>query len=539
MVAGNSSIYTQFFVEGKTPDSDVFAEKCLQAEVPVSQDSTGQINLKFLSFIAVLLASIADGLYYSLSMLKFGCEVDTESFSGISQDSKFDNLTNNWRLHKEILIAYLVLIPTTALLSILGAKKLNLSKTVQKLWPYVRSALSGLKNGRKAVVSTAFIAQAFAHSTRFYIWANPIGVGVGLLCMANAIWLRRMEEERGSFIKENEAMGENLNKIEDSNDLEIRPTAIRHSRLKKSAICTAVFGDGLTDGIYLYACLFGVIGLSTVVFPPALLLAATVTVTVITTLSIISKLYAEYKRSRALELSAVNVDIAYLEKKQSLNSDGLNQEERAELDYLKKKQSKLTQIVDSDNKSFLYSASRQTVMGFKNAAAAGAVLLMIPGIDIIAETSFILAKVAGFFYALYLASEEVIKYKGSMKTEKSTSSSPTENKSSIAVDSNMPQNDESLATEIPAHPIDSAHEYKAPPLPRKAIAGEASIKKSLSIMDSFRDLFFSPTPEETSKTVKPKTDFFSTKIKNGTAPLITRTLSFSGSKLANTIPCAG
>jgi hypothetical protein len=532
MVAGGSTINTQpFVVEEKPPENTVFEEKLQQPEAPVSEDPTDQINLKFLAFLAVVLASIADGLYYSLSMLKFGCEVDTESFTGIEGDSKFDNLTNNWGQHKAILIAFLVLIPTTILLSILSAKKLNLSEKVQKLWPYVRSALSGLKNGRKAVVSTAFIAQAFAHSTRFYRWANPIGVGVGLLCMANAIWLRRMEEERDSFIKENQNMVVNLNKIKDLTDLGERPTALRHNRLKQSAICTAVFGDGLTDGIYLYACLFGVVGLSTVVFPPALLIAATVTVVVLTTVSIISKLHAEYKKSCELEQSAINVDIAYLEKKQRLSVDGLNAEEKIELASLKEKQEKLTKTVNSDNKSFLFSTGRQTVMGFKNAAAAGAVLAMLPFVDLAAETAFILAKVAGFFYALFLAGEEVKKYNASTERGKNKDLNLTENENLIAVDSSVPQKNEPLATEIPAHEM-----------PKEAIGSKASVKKSLSIVDSVRNLFFSPKPEpeKTSKKVKPMTDFFSKKTENGngTIPLITRSLSFSALKLTNPIPYA-
>jgi hypothetical protein len=385
-----------------------------------------------------------------------------------------------------------VLIPTTILLSILGAKKLNLSEKVQKLWPYVRSALSGLKNGRKAVVSTAFIAQAFAHSTRFYRWANPIGIVVGLLCMANAIWLRRMEEERDSFIKENQTMVENLNKIEDPKDLEERPTAVRHSRLKQSAICAAVFGDGLTDGVYLYACLFGVIGLSTVVFPPSLLIAATVAVVVITLLSVISKQHAEYKKSCELELSAVNLDIAYLERKNCLNPEGLSQEERTELDSLKEKQSKLSETVYSDNKSFLFSASRQTVMGFKNAAAAGAVLLMIPGIELVAEISFILAKVAGFFYALFLAGEEVKKYNESTKKE-----------NPVTVDPSVPQKNE----------------------PEVIGSEAASVKKSPFTMKFF---------EETSKTVKLNTDFVSKKIENCMA-FFTRNPSISDPKLTSSI----
>lgn len=493
-MVGGSAINAQFFVTGNLADSVVFEES---SQTSASEDPTDQMNLKFLAFVAVLLASIADGLYYSLSMLKFGCEVDTESFSGIAGDSKFDNLTNNWGNHKAILIAFLTLIPTTVLLSILGAKKLNLSEKVQKLWPYIRSALSGLKNGRKAVVSTAFIAQAFAHSTRFYKWANPIGIGIGLVCMANALWLRRMEEERESSIRANQATVEKIQ----AENLEDRPIAIRHSRLKQTAICSAVFGDGLTDGIYLYACLFGVIGLSTAVFPPALLIVATVTVVVLTTFSIISKLNAEYKKSCELELSAVNVDIAYLEKKQKLNSAEFSQEDANELQSLKEKQSKLSEIVNKDNKSFLFSAGRQTVMGFKNAAAAGAVLLMIPGVALVAETSFILAKVAGFFYALFLAGEEVKKYNES--TKKSKDLNATENK----------------------EPINS----------------KASAKTSFSIMDSVKNLFFSPKPKIESKpkkiTVSPQTDFFSKKIKNNTIPLTIRPLSFTVSN-HTPIPCA-
>lgn len=459
-------------------------------------DPDDPLHLKFLAFITVFIAGFfacVDGLYLSMSALRLGCSVDTESFNTLSgNNTKFDELTNHWGNHKAILIGFLLLIPTMILLCVLGDKALNINANAQKLWFYLRAAFSALKNTRTATISIAFIAQAFANSTHFYTWANPIGLGLGVLCMANAIWFRRMDADREDWIKKNKATVENINGIGNLEALQIlvgpRATAAkRHSPLQQARNYASAFADGLTDGIYIYASLFLVLGFSTMVFPPALLIAAVATVAVITLVSVISKLNAEHKRAADLELSAVNVDIVYLEKKQSLNAGEFTQEDLQELTALKEKQKELNQTVNSDNKSFLATAGRQTIMGFKNFAAAGAVLLMIPGVNaIVGLPVFIVAKVLGLAYACYLAIPELVKYIDSRKKE-NEKSAKEEQKANGLIQGPEPQID----PEIPAVP----GEIKQP-----------------SIRESFSQSFFGSTISSASETLASCTKAFTDRV---------------------------
>lgn len=418
-------------------------------------------NLRFLAFIASfgigfmallacfpdLLASIADGLYLSLSMLKYACGAATEKFSEIATDAKYDHLQDNWLQGPDLygLILLLILLGILLPFSILANNPLKKTEGeklsfpamlydraqqwAQEWWPYVRGALSGLKNGRTAVISTIFIMQALAHTTKLYAWANPIGIGVGVICMANAIWLRKMDEERDGFIEKNKKTMAKIQAATTIDTLGEPPVVYTRSALRQGAIYAGVFGDGLTDGIYLYACLFLVIGLSTVVFPPAVLIAAVVTVAVMTVFSVISKLYDEHKKACVLELSALQPQIAYLEKKKELNNGKLSTEEEAKLASLSKRRDELS--VKEDNKSLLFFAFRQAVMGFKNASAAGAVLLLIPVIGIPAKILFYLGLFAGALYAAYLARPVVKKYMAS-REEKSAAQPATDTAKSSA-----------------------------------------------------------------------------------------------------------
>ncbi len=492
MAADDSKIFIQKPLPDEWEEGFVLTEDYLPED---PNAPNGPFNLKFLTFAGILIASIIDGLYCSVSALRFACGVDTESFNTVSgQNNKFNNLTQHWGNHIGLLIAFLVLIPVTILLSVFGTKGLDLHNTAEKVWLYVRAAFSALKNTRTAVISTAFIAQAFAHSTHFYTWANPIGLGLGVLCMANAIWFRRMDSAREDWIKKNQDTTKNINKIENLKILkmmiESRPVAAKHSGAEQARNYASAFADGLTDGIYIYASLFLLLGLSTMVFPPALLIAAVVTVSIITLVSVVSKLNMERKRAATLELSAVNVDIAYLEKKQSLNANGLTPAENEELTSLKEKQEKLNETVNSDNKSFLASAGRQTIMGFKNLAAAGAVLLMIPGVNaIVGLPVFIITKVLGLAYACYLAIPEILKYINSRKKE---SSEPVK------------EEEQALAS------IQAAE----PPSERKLDLQKESVEvEKPSIMKSIRYTLWSPKstapkPRDDNQTTKPKTDFY-------------------------------
>lgn len=515
MAADGSIIPIQSLETKALPDEDVlaltgdyFPEDFEDPED--SEDPNPSRLKKFLAFITVFIAGFfacVDGLYLSMSALRLSCSIDTESFTKLSGDTtKFDELTNHWGNHKAILIGFLLLIPTMILLCVLGDRALNINATAQKLWFYLRAAFSAFKNTRTATISTAFIAQAFAHSTHFYTWANPIGLGLGVLCMANAIWFRRMDADRDDWIENNKKTVETINKAESLKALQIlvgaRATAAnRHNPLQQARNYASAFTDGLTDGIYIYASLFLVLGFSTMVFPPALLIAAVATVAVITLVSVISKLNTERKRAAALELSAVNVDIAYLEKKQSLNAAEFTDAEQDELTSLQAKQKELEETVNSDNKSFLAFAGRQTIMGFKNFAAAGAILLMIPGVNVIVGLPvFIATKVLGFAYACYLAIPELIKYVNSRKK-----------------DGAEPEKEEEQAPESiqAAEPPQNEGEFDLQKNPVEA--------EKPSIMKSIRQSFFGSTINSVSETMA------------SCAKSFTEAMPFSK---VSTIPCA-
>jgi hypothetical protein len=129
-------------------------------------------------------------------------------------------------------------------------------------WPYVRDSLSGVKNGRHAVVnSTALLQQKIAYN-RYRL------------------------------------MNKHKHPTEAWEPLKTDSIGIRYAGF------AAAFLDGITDGLYLYGCLMVLAHLSVVAFPPTLLIVATIIISVFTVVSLVAKLHHEHLEQQALINSA-------------------------------------------------------------------------------------------------------------------------------------------------------------------------------------------------------------------------------------------
>jgi len=270
-----------------------------------------------------------DGLYLSDSLFNYGFDVSSQNLS--SADAAIDHFLSN-PTDLAITIPVAVVMLTLSILANTKShekwkeKGVKFHDFVRKNFPYFRAGLSGIKNGRNAVVNVGLLL-----STTAYHFANPIGIAVGALLAANLIWYRHMDQKRLQMNEANDAVIEMLKsleckKVDDDTEfvgflailtIEMQKIVKQSKHKSRFAYVSAIF-DGLTDGVYLYGCLFLVLSLGLVSFPPALLAVAIAVIAVVTVLALINKVVDEHQKQQQHKITYYEAKIAVLEKKQDV-----------------------------------------------------------------------------------------------------------------------------------------------------------------------------------------------------------------------------
>lgn len=162
---------------------------------------------------------------------------------------------------------------------------------IVKAWPYFRDAMKGIKNAYKAWKSTTLI-MSFLGGVDLRYLIIPVGLFLGVLLVANRIWMRHMETKRKKMKSGNEEL---LTEIQELNSLTnvqnkyyLSKIQYQNNEERVYAFFSAGVG-GLIDGLYLYA---GVICLAILPAPAFIAMAA---ICIFYTLAcIVSRLYEEY-----------------------------------------------------------------------------------------------------------------------------------------------------------------------------------------------------------------------------------------------------
>ncbi len=167
-------------------------------------------------------------------------------------------------------------------------------------WPYARDGLSGLKNGRHAVVNASFILHGA------YAIANPIGISVGAVLALVLMVYRHMDRKRDRYIKHNKALLAAINSEKDN------AASLSHHDIKRQsqgvtiAMYLAAGFNGVTDGMYLFVFpifIFCIAGAASALTAGAPLIIAIVLISLHTIISTYSRVKEEKQKQRMLNNS--------------------------------------------------------------------------------------------------------------------------------------------------------------------------------------------------------------------------------------------
>lgn len=178
-------------------------------------------------------------------------------------------------------------------------------------WSYFRHVIKGLKNGYKGWRSATFALVLLGGLDIKYL-IIPVGVGLGVLAVANRLWMYSMTEARKGMMKENGRLLLEITELHllgETERLE-KLALIKHQELH-TRICAylSVGVGGFIDGLYLYV---GVLTLAALA-PPLLITMATISA--FYTLSCIAtRLYEEYDYQTRLLITQTQCKLALLTK---------------------------------------------------------------------------------------------------------------------------------------------------------------------------------------------------------------------------------
>ncbi|WP_395168516.1 hypothetical protein ACGP04_05295 [Piscirickettsia salmonis] len=144
------------------------------------------------------------------------------------------------------------------------------NENIDKYYKKLRTTLSGLKNGRHALVNISSLVSILSHHAVASSVVSPVGAlgfVIGILLAANNLYKLKLEEKRNSNLQAIEQYVFNLDRPEFDQDFKkITPPNVKNNR---KLIYTNII-DGLTDGLYLVGNAFMLLGLcgATSTVPP-------------------------------------------------------------------------------------------------------------------------------------------------------------------------------------------------------------------------------------------------------------------------------
>lgn len=192
-----------------------------------------------------------------------------------------------------------------------GEKEDEIKQFIVAAWPYLRDMMKALKNAYKGWKSTVQLLNML-HVADLRHLIVPLGVVLGLLSLANRLWLRFMIESRKLMMSANGELIKEIKKLEsltkeESNDYLIQ---LQYQSLKSRVMSYvgAMLG-GFIDGLYLYV---GVIGLGMIA--PQLLPAVAVMCAFYTAACIVTRGYEEYDYQLKLSITHSSAKLLLIRK---------------------------------------------------------------------------------------------------------------------------------------------------------------------------------------------------------------------------------
>jgi len=280
-----------------------------------------------------------------------------------------------------------------------GEENNAVKKFIANAWPYFRDVMKGLKNAYKGGRSTI---QAISHlsGANLSMLIVPVGLTLGLIAVANRLWLRDVLERRKIMMRLNAQYllkikgGDYSNK--DEREVKIKDN-IKYQKIDERI--HAYFANtlgGLIDGLYLYV---GVLGLAA--FTPPVFIVMASLCAVYTFLCVVTRLYEEYDYQQRLIILQTKCKLALLTKEMEscyeqlfalLQQPSQSHQEKintayAELQQLiKELEEERQHLVESSTRSYFTAGLLGIKSGLYGYGALASILFLIGSFMIMAST---------------------------------------------------------------------------------------------------------------------------------------------------------
>lgn len=258
---------------------------------------------------------VIDPTYMALSMDDLGCHLADNTSDAMGAEG-YQHLLSS--AGSSIDDAFILLASIGAVFFAQSLLKIIYKEDeAKKKWEIVRQVLSQLKNVRHAVINVraALSIKDLVHVLPYQI-INPLGIAMGAAMVPLAIAAKMIDNARDEAIDLNRKLiKEVMQKIFELDGLKLEQYLDDcHKNIKRMTTSKSVFMyvysvlDGAFDGAYLYGCFFVIAGLtlSTAGIGGVVILS---TLLIYTAISIIYKVYNEYKRQQRFNESADEASI--------------------------------------------------------------------------------------------------------------------------------------------------------------------------------------------------------------------------------------
>ena len=268
---------------------------------------------------------VTDITYLWLSMRGYYFDATTMSSASDATNAYNKSLTDTSHDGEGLII-------TTAIFLVmlgfgLASTKWRNNKDMQKLYKYARDILSGVKNGRHAIINLYFISlhlSIIAHHAAHiahYGAVNPYAIAIGLALAPALVHYRWIDSQRNKMLDTNNETMEKLllftecNNTDDETYLTSYRAPKEHGPLTEAYMLALSVFNGVTDGPYMFGAMILVIGgiagfggLNAITCG-APVIALLVVLSIYTALTVISSVYTERQRQHKLQQSAAELKI--------------------------------------------------------------------------------------------------------------------------------------------------------------------------------------------------------------------------------------
>jgi hypothetical protein len=200
-----------------------------------------------------LIRQIYDGGYLSFSAINYVFDATNQTSESVA-NTHFSDFIGDAKHHPADLALILLSVTIMTTFAVMASKFLD-NKKAQTAYKYIRDTLSGIKNGRHAVVDNYFLISSITHLS-YHLW-NPAGIAIGLALAPALVTYRKLDSRRNEMIAHNDSIVDAIVRESeyDMKAIASEPMPMDDPRARSAGVDATMVGlsvfNGITDGPYM------------------------------------------------------------------------------------------------------------------------------------------------------------------------------------------------------------------------------------------------------------------------------------------------